>query len=90
MATAHVVQMLLMDFVVPLWIAAGTADWICHRRVHIEDNAGVKESLLHLLMLGELGIPVCAVLLLQVNALIIFIIVGQELIIIVFIDCTHP
>lgn len=56
--------------VVPLWIAAGFADWLCHRRADIEHTAGAPESLLHLLMFAELGVPLLAVLLLEVNALV--------------------
>jgi len=75
MVDANIIELLLMYFVMPLWIAAGLADWACHRTVRIEDNAGPKESLLHLLMLVEIGIPVCAVLFLQVNASIILLVV---------------
>jgi len=57
-----------MYFVVPLWIAAGFADWLCHRSSHIEHNAGARESLLHLLLLGESSIPVLAALFLEINA----------------------
>jgi hypothetical protein len=61
---------ILAWLVVPLWIAAGFADWLCHRRADIEHTAGAPESLLHLLMFAELGVPLLAVLLLEVNALV--------------------
>lgn len=61
---------ILAWLIVPLWIAAGFADWLCHRRADIEHTAGAPESLLHLLMFAELGVPLLAVLLLQVNALL--------------------
>ncbi len=61
----------LMYFVVPLWIAAGAIDWWCHRRTDIEHTAGPKESLIHLLMFAELGLPMVAALLLEINALVI-------------------
>jgi len=61
---------ILAWLVVPLWIAAGFADWLCHRRADIEHTAGAPESLLHLLLFAELGVPLLAVLLLQVNALV--------------------
>jgi len=57
----------LMYFIVPLWLAAGVADWICHRRAHIERTSGPKESLIHLLMLAEMGLPILAALFLEVN-----------------------
>jgi hypothetical protein len=31
----------------PLWLAAGAADYLCHRRTHIERTSGVVESWLH-------------------------------------------
>jgi hypothetical protein len=61
---------------IPLWLLAGFADWLCHRQAQISRNAGVKESLLHQLMLAELGLPLAAGLLLQINALLIGIMVA--------------
>lgn len=61
----------LMYFIVPLWLAAGVADWVMHRRAGIEHNSGPKESMIHLLMLAEMGLPVLAALFLQVNALVL-------------------
>jgi hypothetical protein len=55
---------------IPLWLLAGFADWLCHRVAHISETAGVKESLLHLLMLAEAGLPLLAALFLEINALI--------------------
>lgn len=58
----------LLGFVMPLWLAAGIADWFCHRRAHIERNAGTTESALHLLMLAEAAVPVVAGLLLEITS----------------------
>jgi hypothetical protein len=58
---------LVQYFVIPVWTAAGVADWWCHRRSDIAHTTGVKESLMHLLMLGEAGFPLMAGLLLEVN-----------------------
>lgn len=60
-----------MYFLLPLWIAVGFGDWLCHRRTDIEHTAGPKESFIHLLMLAEVGLPLLAALFLEVNALII-------------------
>jgi hypothetical protein len=57
----------LMYVAVPVWLVAGMADWICHRRTHIEHTSGARESLLHLLMLTELGIPGLAALFLEIE-----------------------
>lgn len=63
--------LLLMYFVVPVWLMAGFADWLCHRATNIETTSGAKESVIHLLLFAEVGGPFLAVLLLEVNALVI-------------------
>jgi hypothetical protein len=62
---------LLIYVVIPLWLAAGFADWLCHRRASIETTSGAPESALHLVMLAEMGVPLLAALYLEVNALIL-------------------
>jgi hypothetical protein len=57
-----------MFVVMPVWLAAGLADWAMHRRARIEATAGVRESALHIIMLAEMGLAVLAVVLLEVNA----------------------
>jgi hypothetical protein len=49
------------------WLLAGVADWACHRRTGLERTTGVKESLLHLLMIAQVGLGVLAVLFLEIN-----------------------
>ncbi|WP_292124191.1 hypothetical protein [Mesorhizobium sp.] len=63
--------LILMYFVMPIWLIAGFADWLCHRATHIESTTGAKESLIHLLMFVEVGIPLLAAMFLEVNSLII-------------------
>lgn len=75
MDPAQATRILLMYFVVPLWLAAGVADWLCHRRTGIQYTSGVKESLIHLLMLLEMGIPVLAALVFEINALVLLVMV---------------
>ncbi|KKJ01741.1 diguanylate cyclase, partial [Burkholderia gladioli] len=48
--------------VLPVWLAAGLADWWCHRRSRIEATSGLRVSLLHLAQLAEVGIPLLAAL----------------------------
>ncbi|WP_229257394.1 diguanylate cyclase [Duganella callida] len=72
----HLSEQYLMYFIVPLWLAAGVADWIMHRRAGIEHNSGPRESMIHLLMLAEMGLPVLAGLFLQVNALVLLLMVA--------------
>ena len=64
---ALLIRHYLLFFILPLWIAAGLADYVLHRRTHIEDISGTKESLLHTLQLGEAGIPVLMGLLLEIS-----------------------
>ena len=68
---ASLIRQYLLFFILPLWIAAGLTDYVLHRRTHIEDTSGTKESLLHALQLGEAGIPVLMGLLLDINALVL-------------------
>ncbi|SFN88661.1 hypothetical protein SAMN05216386_2081 [Nitrosospira briensis] len=63
--------LILMYFILPVWLLAGCADWLCHRASHIETTSGPKESLLHLLMFAELGLPLLAAIFLEINAGII-------------------
>lgn len=58
---------------VPLWLGAGIADWLCHRREHIELTTGPKEALMHLLLLAEIGVPVLYCLFFEINAMAILI-----------------
>ena len=49
-------QLLLMAVVVPLWIAAGLADWWCHRRTRIESSSGLPENVFHWILFGEAAV----------------------------------
>lgn len=62
---------LLAWVVFPLWLAAGGADWLCHRATAIHRTSGVRESLLHLVMFAQIALPVVAALFLRLNALLL-------------------
>lgn len=67
----------ILYFFIPLWVLAGFSDWLFHRATRISETSGVRESLLHMLMLAEAGLPMLAGLFLEINALIIaFMIAG--------------
>ena len=68
-------QATLLYFVLPLWLAAGFADYLCHRASHIEKTSGYKESLLHLLMFAEIAVPLLAALFFEINALVILLMI---------------
>jgi hypothetical protein len=50
-----------------LWLAAGFADYLCHRAASIESTGGWNESMLHLLQLGEMAIPTLAAIFSEIN-----------------------
>ena len=62
------IERALMFVLAPLWLVAGWLDYACHRREAIETSAGWPESLLHLVLLAELGIGVLVGLFLEINA----------------------
>jgi hypothetical protein len=66
---------ILLYFILPLWLAAGFADYLCHRASNIETTSGYKESLLHLLMFFEVGVPLLAAIFFEINALVIAIMI---------------
>lgn len=57
-----------MYAVVPLWIAAGLADWFCHRATLIEHTSGLPENRMHWLLFAEGAVALLAAALLEVNA----------------------
>lgn len=59
---------LLTWIIYPLWLLAGVADVLCHRRTHIERTSGAPESVLHLAQLALVGAAVMIALLLEINA----------------------
>jgi hypothetical protein len=69
-------QATLLYFILPLWLAAGFADYLCHRATHIETTSGYKESLLHLLMFAEIAVPVLAALFFEINSLVILLMIA--------------
>jgi hypothetical protein len=64
-------EMILLWVVFPLGVAAGLADWACHRATRIAQTSGLRENLLHWLMFAQLGTGVLAVALLEVNAAVL-------------------
>ncbi|MCC7546415.1 MAG: diguanylate cyclase [Burkholderiales bacterium] len=62
---------LLLYGILPVWLLAGFADARCRRALHIETPSGWRESAPHWLMLVELGVGVLAILLLEIDALVL-------------------
>jgi hypothetical protein len=78
----HGATVLLAFVVMPVWMAMGFADYLCHRASDIEHTAGTRESLLHLIQFGLMGLPLVVVLFMQVNA-------GLLLVLAVFVALHH-
>jgi hypothetical protein len=63
-------------FLLPLWFAAGFLDYLFHRRTHIERNSGGRESLIHHLMLAEVGLPLIMAVFFRIDAGLILIFIA--------------
>lgn len=74
---AKVTQDFLMYVVVPLWITSGVADYLCHRATDIEHTTGAYESLLHLAMLVEMGVPTLAAMFLEITSPVLALMVAS-------------
>jgi hypothetical protein len=61
----------------PAWFIPGLLDWNAHRRSRIERNAGTRESLIHLLMMTEVGVPITLALLFEINPLMLTIMLSS-------------
>lgn len=79
MTVEEVTRLYVLYVVMPIWLIAGTADYLCHRATDIAHSSGWKESVLHLAMLGQAGTAVLLGLFLEVNATVIAIMVAAFL-----------
>ena len=70
----------LLYGLLPGWFVPGLADWVMHRRSRIEDTSGTKESLIHALMMTEVGIPIALTLRYRVNPLLLLVQTGGALV----------
>lgn len=61
----------LLYFLMPLWMGAGLLDWYHHRRTKIEKTAGTRESMIHILMMSEIGLPIMVGLFIEVNPFVL-------------------
>jgi hypothetical protein len=76
MSQPNIAVAAILYFVLPLWLVAGFADWLCHRASRIEQTTGVKEALIHLLMFAEIGVGLLAGIFLDVNAGVFLLLLG--------------
>ena len=55
----------------PVWVLAGIADYVLHRRTSIEKTSGFGESALHVLQAAQVAVPLLAGLFLEINSLVL-------------------
>src|SRR4051812_23702908 len=79
MTLEHAIWMVLGAGVLPLWLAAGAADWACHRRTHIELTSGARESALHVLLHLLIAAPVLLAFWFEINATLLVLMVVSVL-----------
>lgn len=68
MSLREIMWQLLLWGALPAWLLAGAADWLCHRRTHIERTSGPRESLLHLVLYVEIALPLALALCFDITA----------------------
>jgi hypothetical protein len=76
MALDQVVEIYLLYVLLPLWLLAGTADWLCHRLSGIEETTGLRESIIHFAMLSIGGTALLSGLFLEITATVLAIFVA--------------
>ena len=66
----------------PAWGLPGLLDWWFHRRSRIEEpnHGGVRESMIHMLMLAEGGLPIGLALFVEINPLVLSLMTGAALV----------
>jgi hypothetical protein len=62
--------------IIPAWTISGFLDWLWHKQTKIETTSGTEESITHLLMMTEAGLPIMLALFLEINAGVIAMILG--------------
>ena len=67
-ATAEATRRYMMYVLLPFWFVPGILDWIWHRQIKIETTSGTEESLIHTLMMTEVGLPIVIGLFLEINS----------------------
>jgi hypothetical protein len=64
----HSLLIALLCLLLPAWLLAGLADWLCHRREHIERTAGPRESALHIALYLLIAVPLASALFAEIKA----------------------
>jgi hypothetical protein len=64
----------------PLWLAAGAADYLCHRRAHIEQTSGAVESWLHVAQFISIAALLALATLFAISTIVWFSLLGIALV----------
>jgi len=70
---------LLLYCIFPLWLAAGFADYCCHRVARIEDTTGRAESALHAVQYLQVVAALALAVFLEVTSLVLVFVAGLAL-----------
>lgn len=70
----------LLYFMLPAWLIPGVVDWVWHKKTNIEHTSGAGESLIHCLMMSEVGVPVVMGLVMEINPLTLSLMLGHTLV----------
>lgn len=62
------VRRYMLYVLLPLWLVPGVVDWASHKKTKIEATSGTTESVLHALMMTEIGIPITLGLFCEINS----------------------
>jgi len=68
-----------MYFLLPVWLVPGFLDYLWHRDTRIETTSGTLESVIHALMMTQVGVSLFAGLLLEINAGVIAFLLANSL-----------
>lgn len=66
-----IANILLLGVLLPAWLILGFADWMCHRKSDIAHTSGWRESIWHLMMVGQAGVAVLLGMFFEINALVL-------------------
>lgn len=72
----ELIPLFMFWFLLPIWLIAGVADYLLHRRTRIESTSGLGESALHVLQAIEIAIPLLAGLFLEINSLVLLVMIA--------------